>query len=458
MNNHNSAIICRHFASTLALTAVVLVFGNALPAWAEKKKSQEKPSAPAPDDSTQQKYESKVLWEFDAMDAGQNKRSAVYGYKGNAYKIFILPGYKTMIAKIPLDGSEVQTASLGDVTNSDNHRYYDVAADSAGYIHVSGNMHSTPIVRHWISKNPEDISEFINTTGLGENKRPQGVHVTYPNFFKSPDGVLYHSIRCGDPVYGIGISVLDVKTQTWTVLGADIPAEVFKALGAGKKIKDSRGKPLTAWEENGEGGNFGYAQPRANIHWDKNKRMHLAFVLLNKNTATADTNKHTTTDVLYAYSDDGGKTFRRRDGSVIQMPMRAEPGPHQADVVYSRSEGPPPWVSINAGIAFDAKGRPVVKFRDYKTGPHSMVLENGKWSELVKSASDPTVKPQDDEEEDDADPVKLATLNLPHKILRLDPQYFHETGNLLYAAEVPKKLENSRIKIVLAKPVPPQKK
>ena len=165
MNKQNSAIICRHFASTLALTAVVLVFGNALPAWAEKKKSQEKPSAPAPDDSTQQKYESKVLWEFDAMDAGQNKRSAVYGYKGNAYKIFILPGYKTMIAKIPLDGSEVQTAPLGDVTNSDNHRYYDVAADSAGYIHVSGNMHSTPIVRHWISKNPEDISEVIDYRG-----------------------------------------------------------------------------------------------------------------------------------------------------------------------------------------------------------------------------------------------------------------------------------------------------
>ena len=115
MNKQNSAITRRFFARTLALLAGVLVLGSALTASAEKKKSQEKPSAPAQDDSAQQKYESKVLWEFDAMDAGQNKRSTVCGYKGNAYKIFILPGYKTMIAKIPLDGGEVQTAPLGNV-------------------------------------------------------------------------------------------------------------------------------------------------------------------------------------------------------------------------------------------------------------------------------------------------------------------------------------------------------
>lgn len=62
--------------------------------------------------AAQPKFTSKVLWEFEAMDADQNRRSLVCASKGNAYRIFLLPGYQTMIAKIPPDGGKVPTAPL----------------------------------------------------------------------------------------------------------------------------------------------------------------------------------------------------------------------------------------------------------------------------------------------------------------------------------------------------------
>lgn len=359
-----------------------------------------------------------------------------------------------MIAKIPLDGGRVQTAPLmpGHVTGSDPHRFYSVALDSEGYIHVSGDMHSSGHVKHWLSRKPEDISEFVFTSDLGDDKRPQGFDVTYPRFYRSPRGTLYHTIRCAEPVWGIGISVLNVKTQTWSMLGADVPrADMSK----GNRARKADGRPLTAWEDNGEGGDFSYTQPHAHLAWDRNERMHLAFGLLNENTPSAK-GRHTGSDVLYAYSDDGGKTFHRGDGSRIELPMRAEAGPYQADVVYSRHDGRPPWVGLNPGITIDEKNRPVVRALDHKTGLHEFVLENGKSSESARSADDkprPLIPNAGDDDDDEEDGLDLSRLDLPHKIMYLDKAFFRDTGQLLYQAQVPDKLKHSRIKIVLATPV-----
>ena len=364
-NEESTHITRRQFARTLALPAGALVLGHALPAWAAEKKKQPKPSAPSQSSSPKTKCETKVLWDFDGcLEDRFMKRVTTYVYNGNVYLWVLLPGYKTMIVKAPLNGGKVQMFPLmpGHVTGDDPHRFYTIGADAQGYIHVVGDMHSSAHVKHWISRKPEDISEFVYTSDLGDNKRPQGYNVTYPRLFRSPDGVLYHSIRCADPVWGVGISVLDVKTQTWTMLGADVAsADISKA----NRAKKAKGKPLTAWEDNGEGGSFSYTQPHAQIRWDKNKRMHFVCGLLNANTPSAK-GSHTGSDVLYAYTDDSGKTFHRGDGSMIQLPMRAEPGPHQADVVYSRHDGPPPWVGLLPGLKIDEKNRPVVRALDHK--------------------------------------------------------------------------------------------
>jgi hypothetical protein len=453
----------RHFCRALAWPVGAMVLGSTPPGWGkEKKRKQAETSAPSQSASAKTKCETKVLWDFDGcLEDRFMNRVSLHVYNGHAYTWVLLPGYKTMIVKVPLAGGAAQIFPLmpGHVTGADPHRFYAIAADAQGYIHVSGDMHSSGHVKHWISKRPEDISEFVYTSGLGEKKRPQGLNVTYPHFFRSPDGVLYHSIRCADPVWGLGLSVLDVKTQTWTMLGADVPAGELEGK---RERKKTNGKPMTAWEDNGEGGNFSYTQPHAAIRWDKNRRMHLAFTLLNENTPSSQ-GRHTASDVLYAWSDDGGKTFHRGDGSAIQLPMRAEAGPHQADVVYSRHDGPPPWVGLMPSLSIDERNRPVVRALDHKSGLHHVVLENGKWSELAKGAgsprSHPAAKADDDDEDGDGEGGRFAHLDLPYEPHHPAGEYLQETGNLLYTTFPERdrfhgnKPKFHRIMVVLSKPV-----
>lgn len=450
----------RHFCRTLALPAGALLVGSALPTWAKKKPEQAALTGCSPADSAKTKCETKVLWDFDGcIEDRFMDRVTCHVYKDHVYLWVLLPGYKTQIVKVPLDGGKAQMFPLmpGHVTGADPHRFYTIAADAEGYIHVVGDMHSSAYVKHWISKRPEDISEFVFTSGSGDDKRPQGYNVTYPHLFRGPGGVLYHSIRCADPVWGIGVSVLDVKTQTWHMLGADVPKAEIMHAGRAKK---AAGKPMTVWEDNGEGGNFGYTQPHASICWDQNKRLHLACAILNENTPSASTNKHTHTHVLYAYSDDGGKTFHRGDGSSIQLPMRAEAGAHQADVVYAEHEGPPPWLSVSAGVRIDKKNRPVVSCHSHKTGPHQFVLENGKWIEQVKSASSPTSNQTAESDDEDTGKVHVSNFDLPYEPHIPNREYMDETGNLVYTAFPEKdhrhgdKPKHHRILLVLSKPMP----
>jgi hypothetical protein len=418
---------------------------------AERKTS---PSQNEPDYENKEKYETKVLWDFNGC-VSDRFMQRVYPtvYNGNVYLFILLPEFKTMIVKVPLDGGKVQMEPLmpGHVTGNDPHRYYAIDADSLGYIHVTGDMHSSPFVNHWISKKPEDISEFVFAAGLGSNKGPQGRIVTYPRFFRSPDGVLYHEIRCADPVWGIGISVLDIKSQTWTMLGADVAGSSRK----GKwKVK---GNPMSAWEDNGEGGLYNYTQPQAAIRWGTDKRMHLGFGLLNENTPSSK-GGHTLTHALYAYSDDGGKTIHRADGSKIEWPIRAEAGPHQGDVVYSEPEGPPPWLNGMMGLGISVLSK--------KTGKHSLVLEKGKWTELrgaSSPASDPTTKEEDQDEEEGQDKEgeseKINVLKHPvgDKNHHFDHKFFHETGNLVHTV-LPKNARFKRIMVLLSKPINPSGK
>lgn len=421
----------RQLCLTLASAAGALAFvGLPFPSLSAKPN----PAAAKKGDG-EKKFSDKVVWDFEGcMDHPRSQRVQPFVHEGQIYAVFWMPGLQTFVAKVPLAGGKGETAPLmpGHVTGEDPHRGYRIAVDSTGRVHVVGDMHGSAWVKHWLSRNPKDISGFDFACGADSKAGPTGAEVTYPAFFRSPDGTLYHSIRCGIPAMGVAISVLDTKTQTWSVLGAPIPREQLE--GQRKNMAAKTGThPLSIWEDNGEGGSYKYMQPHAKIAWDKHKRMHIVCSVLNKNTASAK-GRHTHTHVLYAYSDDGGKTIRRGDGSPIRWPMRADEGPHQGDVVHAESEGNPPWLSVVAGLRIDEKNRPVVSCHSFKTGGRSKVLENGRWIPTDHRAPTPDKTEAEAEEvEDDDQDIDLGDFGLTaseRRTVAID--HYRDTGDVLF--------------------------
>lgn len=90
------------------------------------------------------------------------------------------------------------------------------------------------------------------------------------------------------------------------------------------------------------------------------------------------------TDVVYACSDDGGKTFHRVDGSTIaHLPMRVETGPDQASIVDHGND-----FGLAANVFFDADGVPAVSYRSpdfVKAIYRYWDSRAGRWSDPVES-------------------------------------------------------------------------
>ena len=102
--------------------------------------------------------------------------------------------------------------TLGETVGWDSHNYVTLQIDSAGYIHVSGNMHNVSL-RYYRSNNPNDIGSFqqINSMiGINETS------VTYPNFLQGTDNNLYFYYRDGASGNGAWFfNRYDTGSRTW---------------------------------------------------------------------------------------------------------------------------------------------------------------------------------------------------------------------------------------------------
>jgi hypothetical protein len=101
---------------------------------------------------------------------------------------------------------------------------------------------------------------------------------------------------------------------------------------------------------------------------------------------------------------------------------------------------------------------------DHKTGRHHLVLEDGEWIELGKSAGSPVndqaAKPnsEDEDADDDSGKVDISKLALPYVPHLVNPEYLQETGNAVYTVFPDRdrfhgnKPNHHRILLVLSRP------
>jgi arylsulfatase A-like enzyme len=94
----------------------------------------------------------------------------------------------------------------------DSHNSIAMAADSAGHIHVAGNMHATGL-SYWRTREPGEIASFEQVKAMiGRDEE----RCTYPVFLKFPDGRLAFQYRSGSSGNGNTLfNVYDVESRSW---------------------------------------------------------------------------------------------------------------------------------------------------------------------------------------------------------------------------------------------------
>ena len=118
------------------------------------------------------------------------------------------------VAERKLGTSSWSFSRPGTSIGWDSHNYVVMAVDGAGYVHVSGNMHSSPL-NYFRSERPLDSSKFLQPGMVGSNE----AQTTYPQFFLAPTGELIFMYRDGSSGSGNHIfNKYSTSTSKWSRL------------------------------------------------------------------------------------------------------------------------------------------------------------------------------------------------------------------------------------------------
>ncbi|MBN1671248.1 MAG: BNR-4 repeat-containing protein [Kiritimatiellae bacterium] len=260
-------------------------------------------------------------------------------------------------------------------------RCWSIGVDTDGYLHLIGGQHNYPDTRnyiagsflrmglsegrrrdskydaldprgydpkypahmYWVSKEPGDITSF---EFVGSYESPRKITragcVNYMNFVQDNNGVLYCYFRTVSiGFHSLGLHRYDVRTRRWSPIGGDacdLMAAAEKENPEWRKLlvrsvrngipKGPQFKALTwAWQPNF----YNYMRSWWGVRFDRTNRMHVEMPLygLTHGARLLDT-------VTYAYSDDGGQTFHRPDGSRVRLPLTNNPAQdYNADLAAS---------------------------------------------------------------------------------------------------------------------------
>lgn len=279
-----------------------------------------------------------------AADCGDNNTNTpLWSGGGKVFAIWRDATMHPMVTEIP-EGGTGDSVPLDPnpkymAQYREYHHSYSLGLDKNGYIHITGDMCNYPgendkfqppryrkkIILYWRSKSPYTVKDGFEFVGGDPARAIPGTKWSDGAFYADNNGELYYMSRVlavggahTPPEMGIGLYRYDAAKGSWSALGAE-PAHIYG---------NAEYHPVLFWglpsstEINREA--------RGTIRFDKQNRMHFSAPA----ALTADTVGMNA--LLYACSEDGGKTWKKAGGNPITvLPLRAVPGPSQADVVAS---------------------------------------------------------------------------------------------------------------------------
>ncbi len=246
--------------------------------------------------------------------------TSVTTYKGNIYYAYVGSDNKIYAGKKTSNGDNVKVV-MGNLQANDFHTKPSITVDKNGYLHVMGDSHNQDW-QYYISNNPEDINSWTKQS-------PPGQRVTYTEYYKDRNDELYilFRMRLGDGGQQddhVGAMMrYNADNRSFTLLG--------------NSNYDGDGTPVKAVVYGLEGGGFQcyYQQPRQRIFFDANNRMHMVSSVIDPciENVTSSSGYNYQSHILYAYSDDGGNSFKKANGTAITLPMTT----NNASIVVNRS-------------------------------------------------------------------------------------------------------------------------
>lgn len=251
-------------------------------------------------------------WSGSSINVVANRRHAIFTHDREQFAAFYAADGVMVLAQRHLDDTKWKTTRTryrGNV--ADAHNAISIAVDGNGYLHVSWDHHGQPL-NYARSEQPLSLVLGPAQSMMGRNE----TRVTYPEFHLLPDGDLLFLYREGES--GNGTLVLNryaTREQRW----ARIQSELV----------------------DGEG--------QRNAYWgatvDRRGGLHLAWIW--RETADVSTNH----DIAYAFSPDGGITWKSIEGAARTPPFTAATADYAVGIPANHNLMNSPWV------AADMRGR-----------------------------------------------------------------------------------------------------
>jgi hypothetical protein len=218
----------------------------------------------------------------------------------------------------------------------DAHNSISIMADGAGFLHVAWDHHDNPL-RYVRSKQAGSLefTQPMPMTGTTEEK------VSYPQFYRLPDGNLLFFYRAGHSGRGnLVLNHYDAKAQSW------------------KRLHDNL--------ISGEGARNAYWQ----VAVDGKGAIHLSWVWRESPDVASN---H---DMCYARSQDGGKTWERADGTTYTLPVTQASAEVALRIPQKRE------LINQTSICADEAGQPIIAtyFREGDVVQYQLIYrDGGRW-------------------------------------------------------------------------------
>ena len=153
----------------IRLIILVLFLSTQAPAWSQENSA----------DMTQ-------VIDVDPAWSGHSVGYCLLTHEDHQYVSFYDHNKQLTVAMRKLNSTEWTFKRLPEHVNWDSHHYITMSMDRDGQLHVSGNMHSDPLVYFRTTK-PHDISTLRREKSMTGNNEKK---CTYPQFIKNAEGDL----------------------------------------------------------------------------------------------------------------------------------------------------------------------------------------------------------------------------------------------------------------------------